>query len=327
MESKIKKVIISIVVIVFVFLGLIFYKGGKTLSMVNPGSSLLSFFTSKDPSQNRLDILILGNRGKKASGGGMLTDSLMVLSYKKDTQEVALISIPRDLFVEVPGFPGKYKINQAYVLGETSPSKNGLELAKKTVSNVTGLDIDFAIVTDTEALRELVNILGGVEIYETKYKSYEFYGYTTTVVPGENILNGEEVLAYVGCRTKCGSDFDRMKNQQKVLIAIKDKIISLNLLTRPNKLLEILDTIGKHIQTDIPLSEIKVVSSVLSNIDFSNIKQVFFDTSPDGLLYSKNLYGMYVLLPTKGDFSEIQDKCLNIFESTQEKNVNLKGVE
>jgi len=327
MESKIKKVIISIVVIVFVFLGLIFYKGGKTLSMVNPGSSLLSFFTSKDPSQNRLDILILGNRGKKASGGGMLTDSLMVLSYKKDTQEVALISIPRDLFVEVPGFPGKYKINQAYVLGETSPSKNGLELAKKTVSNVTGLDIDFAIVTDTEALRELVNILGGVEIYETKYKSYEFYGYTTTVVPGENILNGEEVLAYVGCRTKCGSDFDRMKNQQKVLIAIKDKIISLNLLTRPNKLLEILDTIGKHIQTDIPLSEIKVVSSVLSNIDFSNIKQVFFDTSPDGLLYSTNLYGMYVLLPTKGDFSEIQDKCLNIFESTQEKNVNLKGVE
>lgn len=295
--------------------------------MVNPGSSLLSFFTSKDPSQNRLDILILGNRGKKASGGGMLTDSLMVLSYKKDTQEVALISIPRDLFVEVPGFPGKYKINQAYVLGETSPSKNGLELAKKTVSNVTGLDIDFAIVTDTEALRELVNILGGVEIYETKYKSYEFYGYTTTVVPGENILNGEEVLAYVGCREKCGSDFDRMKNQQKVLIAIKDKIISLNLLTRPNKLLEILDTIGKHIQTDIPLSEIKVVSSVLSNIDFSNIKQVFFDTSPDGLLYSKNLYGMYVLLPTKGDFSEIQDKCLNIFESTQEKNVNLKGVE
>lgn len=327
MESKIKKVIISIVVIIFVFLGLIFYKGGKTLSMVNPGSSLLSFFTSKDPSQNRLDILILGNRGKAASGGGMLTDSLMVLSYKKDTQEVALISIPRDLFVEVPGFPGKYKINQAYVLGETSPSKNGLELAKKTVSNVTGLDIDFAIVTDTEALRELVNILGGVEIYETKYKSYEFYGYTTTVVPGENILNGEEVLAYVGCREKCGSDFDRMKNQQKVLIAIKDKIISLNLLTRPNKLLEILDTIGKHIQTDIPLSEIKVVSSVLSNIDFSNIKQVFFDTSPDGLLYSKNLYGMYVLLPTKGDFSEIQDKCLNIFESTQEKNVNLKGVE
>jgi len=327
MESKIKKVIISIVVIIFVFLGLIFYKGGKTLSMVNPGSSLLSFFTSKDPSQNRLDILILGNRGKKASGGGMLTDSLMVLSYKKDTQEVALISIPRDLFVEVPGFPGKYKINQAYVLGETSPSKNGLELAKKTVSNVTGLDIDFAIITDTEALRELVNILGGVEIYETKYKSYEFYGYTTTVVPGENILNGEEVLAYVGCRTKCGSDFDRMKNQQKVLIAIKDKIISLNLLTRPNKLLEILDTIGKHIQTDIPLSEIKVVSSVLSNIDFSNIKQVFFDTSPDGLLYSTNLYGMYVLLPTKGDFSEIQDKCLNIFESTQEKNVNLKGVE
>lgn len=327
MESKIKKVIISIVVIIFVFLGLIFYKGGKTLSMVNPGSSLLSFFTSKDPSQNRLDILILGNRGKKASGGGMLTDSLMVLSYKKDTQEVALISIPRDLFVEVPGFPGKYKINQTYVLGETSPSKNGLELAKKTVSNVTGLDIDFAIITDTEALRELINILGGVEIYETKYKSYEFYGYTTTVVPGENILNGEEVLAYVGCRTKCGSDFDRMKNQQKVLIAIKDKIISLNLLTRPNKLLEILDTIGKHIQTDIPLSEIKVVSSILSNIDFSNIKQVFFDTSPDGLLYSTNLYGMYVLLPTKGDFSEIQDKCLNIFESTQEKNVNLKGVE
>ena len=327
MEAKTKKIIIAISFVIFIFLGLIFYKGARTLSIINPGSSLLSFLTSKDPSQNRLDILILGNRGRGASGGGMLTDSIMVLSYKKDSEDIALISIPRDLFVEVPGFPGKYKINQAYVLGETSPSRNGLQLAKKTVSNVIGVDVDFAIVLDVEALKKFVDILGGITIYETKYKSYRFYQYYTALVPGENILDGEDVLAYVGCRTLCGSDFDRMKNQQKVILAIKDKVVSLNLLARPDKLLEILNTIEEHIQTDIPLAEMRVVSNILSNTDFTNVKQVFFDTSSDGLLYSTHLYGMYVLLPTSGDFSEIQDRCLNVFEPMEEKNTNLEGME
>lgn len=314
--ARVKKILLFIAIVIIIFSGVIFLKGVNTFSIITTNGTLFS--PAKD---ERWDVLILGNRGEGAKSGGILTDSIMVLSYKKETGKVALFSIPRDLWVDIPGY-GKQRINFAYVAGEMrNPEGEGLKLAKEVVSNVTGLDIDFGVVVDIWALKEIVDILGGIEIYEDKYFSMDFYHYFVKIHPGKNYLSGNEVLAYVGSRD-VGADFGRMKRQQKVLLAIKEKAFSLGLITRPDKIWSIFDSLAVHIKTDIPSSKMRELIQIASGLEIGDVQKVVFDTS--NYLYSTHTpRGAYILLPKAGDFSEIQEKCENIFEE-EEKTDNLQ---
>ena len=145
MERVLKRIIIFVIVLVAIAAAVVLIKGVKTFSMVSTGDSLF------DPSRDqRWDVLILGNRGEKASGGGILTDSIMVLSYKKDTGEAAMFSIPRDLYVEIPD-NGYQRINYAYAAGfnGTGEAREGIKIAKEVVAEISGLEIDFVLVIDT----------------------------------------------------------------------------------------------------------------------------------------------------------------------------------
>ena len=313
--SKVKKIILLLCTIFFIFFIFLLIKGAHSFSVVvNPNPNSLVKSLKKD---ERWDILILGMRGRTAPHGGMLTDSIIVFSYKKRDKKGALISIPRDLWVEIPGV-GEKRINYAYVAGEMERKGKGIELAKKVVSNVTGLDIDFAIVGDVEALKEIVDILGGIDVYEERSFFVRFYGHKAWIHPGINHLSGSEVLAYVGNRS-IDSDFGRMRRQQKVLQAIKEKAIAINLLKKPDKLFEIFNTISKHIQTDIPLSEMPEFLKTISSLKLEQLETLVIDTS--NYLYSTRGYnGAYILLPKKGDFSEIQEACKNILEKSSQEN-------
>lgn len=314
--SKRKKIFLFLFLTTIVVFGIVFLKGVKSFSIITKDGAL--FFPKRD---ERWDILILGMRGRQAKSGGMLTDSIIVLSYKKETGEAALVSIPRDLWVEVPSWR-EQRINFAYVAGEMEEKGGGgLKLAKEVVSNVTGLDIDFAVVVDSWALKEIVDILGGIEVYEDKYFSLNFYNNYVTIYPGKNYLSGSEVMTYTGSRA-VGSDFGRMKRQQKVILAIKDKVFSLGLLARPDKIWSILSSLERHIETDIPFSQLKELIQIASSLKIENIKQVVFDTT--NYLYSTHTSsGAYILLPKAGDFSEIQEVCQNVFKE-QEKTDNLQ---
>jgi LCP family protein required for cell wall assembly len=303
--NKIKKIILFLVGIIVIFGGLIFFKGINTFSAISSSDSLTSL-----RGDDRWDILILGHQ---PTGG--LTDSIMVLSYKKETGQAALFSIPRDLWVTIPE-DSKQRINYAYVAGERKNSNGGgLELAKEVVSNVTGLDIDFAIAGDVTALKDIVDALGGIEIEEDRYFSLDFYGNYVKIKPGKNELSGSETLAYVGSRAIAPADFGRMERQQKVLVAIKDKAFSLGVLSRPDRIWNIFNSIDKHIETDIPLSQMKDLIKVLSSLEIKDIKTTVFDTS--NYLYSTHSNGgAYILLPKKGNFSEIQADCQGIFEES-----------
>lgn len=304
------KIFLFLIFIIAVILGALFFKGVKSFSIISTGESLFS--PTKDA---RWDILILGNRGDNAKSGGILTDSIMILSYKRKTGEVALLSIPRDLWVDIPNY-GKQRINFAYGAGKAeAPPYGGLRLAKEVVGEVTGIDLDSVVVVDTEALKEIVDILGGLEIYEDRYFSLQFYHNYVTIHPGLNYLSGDEVLAYAGSRA-VDSDFGRMKRQQKVILAIKDKVLSLGLLTRPDKIWNILNGLENHLKTDIPLPQLKELIQLASTLEIQDIKQVVFDTS--NYLYSTHTSaGAYILLPKAGDFSEIQEKCQSIFKEEE----------
>ncbi len=281
-------------------------KGARTISVVSENGSLFAPKTDK-----RWDILLLGNRGDNAENGGILTDGIMVVSYKPSTGDLALISIPRDLWVKIPGY-GYAKINEAYSWGKekNGRAKDGIKLAKEVVSNVTGLDIDFAIVADIEALKEVVDTIGGITIYENKsFYSYD-YG-KVKIVKGKNELNGTETVAYV-CIRHIDSDFGRMERQQKVLLAIKDKVFSLNIISNPKKIISILNTLENHVRTDLGSSQIEYLAKQLPKMKVNSVQRVLFDNT-NYLYASHSSAGAYILLPNARDFSEIQEVCQNVF--------------
>lgn len=328
------------ILLIIGFFGLVFFKTGFTISQIFsqsrspqmlPHPKELPQLPEKDP--GRINILLLGIRGAEDPGEGkFLSDSIIILSIKKDGQtdngrKVALISLPRDLYVEIWGLWEKRKINFAFPHG-------GFETAKKTVSLVTGLYIDYAVSADFEGLKEAIDALGGITIYldqpfeetfqwakegqeQNKYwmikkvngqEVWAFY-----LPAGWNELDGQAALYYSRSRLST-SDFDRMRRQQQIILAAKEKALSLGVLANPIKIYNLLDVLGEHIKTDMGLSQIKEFIGLAPYLDAKNIKKLIFDTTPSGLLYETTINNEYVLLPVGDNFEKIQKACKNIFD-------------
>lgn len=314
--------------------GLFFFKTSFTISQIIENSPAhqtsnedLALLPKKDP--DRINILLLGMRDANEPGEGkLLTDTIMIASVKESTGQTALISIPRDLYVKIWCAPEKEKINFAYPYG-------GLDCAKKTVAMTTGLYIDYAVNANFEALEEVIDALGGVDVYleqpfeesfqwaregweESAYwfiKDFdEEQRWVFHLPAGASHLDGQTALYFARSRYST-NDFDRMRRQQQIIMAIKNKALSLGVLTNPVKVYHLLDVLGKNIRTDMPLSEIKNLIARADKLN-QNATRVFFDTTSEGLLYdTMTEQGEYILLPTGDNFDRIQQACQNIFTS------------
>lgn len=267
---------------------------------------------------DRLNILLLGYRGVGDPNGGLLTDTIIVMSVKVDTGEVALISVPRDLYIEIPNTDHKGKINEAYANGmKSSDWKGGLDYSKMAVEDVTGLDIHYVTSVDFEAFKEIIDTLGGVTIYLDKpfSEKYQFEEGAIELPAGKNTVDGDTALLYSRARFS-SSDFDRARRQQQIIVAVKEKALSLGILTNPVKVISIMNALGVHVRTNAELWEIKELAGILSKAKTDNIRRRVFDTSAEGLLYqSHSATGQYILLPEGGNFDKIHETCENIFNS------------
>jgi len=309
--------------------GMLFYKASFTFSQMNlnQAGGVLPISEDapkieKDP--ERINILLLGLRGPDDPNGGLLTDTMMVLSVKQSTGQVAMISIPRDLYIKMPTEPGKNsgqamkeKINFAYALGEERARGGGLAYAKAAVQGVTGLWIDHVVSVDFLAFKEIVDILGGVDITLDKpfKETTQFAKEILLELPaGKNHLDGDTALYFVRSRYST-NDFDRARRQQQVMIAVKDKAMSLGILLNPVKVFGLLDTMGKNVRTDMSLGEINNIIGLSESLNFKNIRSKVFETTPEGLLYATtNEKNIYILLPEGDNFDKIREACKNIFQ-------------
>lgn len=158
----------------FVFIGFLailvlsvawfFYKTSNVLTIAGDVGVYEDFKVKKE--DNRLDILVLGIRGAGDENGGLLADTMILISFDKEKQKAAIVSLPRDLFVEMPEHEKLEKINFAYALGESRRwGGGGLALSKEVVKYITGVYIDHAIVLNFEGFKELIDTMGGVTIY------------------------------------------------------------------------------------------------------------------------------------------------------------------
>lgn len=325
-----------IFIILVLILGLVFIFGAKitsTFSRIytidgNSGGEL-PIEENFEPfyDKNRLNVLILGIRGIDDPNGGLLTDSIIVASFKKDTNQTALISIPRDLYVKIPGVSKKEKINAAYAIG-------GLPLAKRTVEIVSGLAIDYSASVNFRAFEEFIDAIGGITINLDKYfhegeqwanypehiseENLKYWAvndetgkWQFTLPAGENWLDGETALYYVRARLQT-SDFDRAKRQQQIILAAKDKLLSLGVLANPFRAYKLLDILGDNIKTDADSGAVKKLLNLAG--DAAIVKQVVLDTSEGGLLIENNIDGAFVLLPASGNYDAIRESAKNIFQ-------------
>lgn len=305
-------------------LGAVALRAGMTFSAV---SEHVSTFLGVEPSRlplsnpreaNRLDVLILGLRGENDPHGGLLTDTIMLASVDTEKQEAALISIPRDIYLEIPIIDEKAKINEAFVLGEEAePNGGGLFLAKRAVERITGVNIDYAVAVDFQAFEEAVDLLGGIDVHVAKplHEPTQWGGINFYVPAGVQHMDGQRALYYVRSRYST-SDFDRARRQQEVMLAMRDKAISLGFLGNPSKVISLLDVFGRHVRMDVPFDKIPELFAVARKIGGADPSRLVLDTG-SGLLVSSRAEGSYVLQPAGGTFTTIHEKVQNIFEEPQ----------
>ncbi|HEY4507053.1 MAG TPA: LCP family protein [Candidatus Paceibacterota bacterium] len=264
---------------------------------------------------DRLDILILGLRGEDNAAiegeGGLLTDTMIIASIDEVTKKTALVSIPRDLYVDIeiktPASKNiriKGKINSVYERG--LEGSNGIAIAKEVLSRLTGVYIDKAVVFDFDAFNEIVNNIGGIDIRLAKpFEEKNQWGYEFSLPAGDNHLQGDQALYYVRSRYST-SDFDRARRQQEVIAAIKTKALSLGFLSNPNKVTGLLSDLKNHIRTDFQLWDIKDMVTLASGFGGKTGTKNYVITT-DNLVYeTKTEKGEYILLPKEGNYDAIQ---------------------
>ena len=258
----------------------------------------------------RLDILILGMRGEgDIVNGGLLTDSMEVLSLDEKTRKAAIISIPRDLWVDLLGIEGK--INETYAIGYAHNA--GIPLTSQLISRITGVRIDKTVVFNFQAFQDIVESLGGIDISLDKpFRESTQWGYEFSLPAGDNHLNGEQALYYVRSRYS-SSDFDRARRQQQVMIAIEKKATSLGLLANPLKVNNLFSSVKNNIRTDFQIWDISNLLNLSSVFSSPNsIKHYVIST--DNLLSdgSKGPKGEYILTPKTGNYDSIKELFANI---------------
>lgn len=272
--------------------------------------------------EDRINILLIG-MGGEGHPGAYLADTIILASFKPSTKELALLSIPRDLYVSIPEY-GWRKINNANAFGyEMDYPGKGEALTAKIVSDVTNQPIHYYARLDFAGFRKIIDELGGVEINVAEaFTDYQFpdynYGYqTVSFKTGLQKMNGERALQYARSRHATGgqgSDFARSKRQQAVLLALKNKIFSFGTLINPGKLIQVMNILGNHTKTNLEAWEIIQLASLGKEVKGQEIVNRVLDNSIDGpLVTATTIDGAYILKPRTGDWSEVQDIAQNIF--------------
>ncbi|MCS6834465.1 MAG: LCP family protein [Anaerolineae bacterium] len=245
---------------------------------------------------SRFTMVLAGlDRRPGESGLAHRTDTLMLLSLDPASNSMGILSIPRDLYVQVPGFSSLQRINTPMVYGESREPGYGPRLLMQTVQLNLGMRVNDYLVLDFQAFIDIVNILGGVEINNPTTINDRLYpdmnyGYDPFFLPaGKHFLNGYDALRYA--RTRHGdSDINRAQRQQQTLFAIRDRILNLEML--PSLILQapaLWQSFRANVYTGLSLEQVIQLGLYVKDIPAENIKTgvISFEylqsyTTPDG---------------------------------------------
>jgi LCP family protein required for cell wall assembly len=260
----------------------------------------------------RISILLLGIDQRCNQDGPTHTDTLMVLTIDPVGLSAAVLSLPRDLWVEIPDF-GVDRINQAYYLGQIYEYPGGgPALATKTVETTLGITLDYFVAVNFDAFIEAVDLVGGITIDVPEAiddPSYpdSCYGFDPfSIEAGVQQLDGETALKYARTRATFGGDVDRAGRQQAVILALQDQVMRRDQLPQLiTKSLQLWQTFQANVRTDLSFEEALQLGLMVQDIPRSSIQTavinfdyVYNETTPDG---------RQVLVPNREKIRELRD--------------------
>jgi polyisoprenyl-teichoic acid--peptidoglycan teichoic acid transferase len=181
---------------------------------------------TREGAEEHLDVLVLGvdRRPSASEGATSHSDTMMLVRVSPQTGRIRLLSVPRDLLIDVePGVQDR--INTAYLDG-------GTPLATEVMEELTGVTIDRYAIVDFDGFEDSIDALGGVTLEVEQPIRIGLDGRRVYIAPGRQELDGLEALAYARYRgTACG-DLDRMKRQQRLVAALREEVLGWNTITR-----------------------------------------------------------------------------------------------
>ncbi|MDG1950387.1 MAG: LCP family protein [bacterium] len=390
--------IIAVIAVIAAMTGIVFSyqvsstdEGSGSFPEISFFSTLKHLVSSDDrelegEEEDRVNFLLMGVGGEGHSGP-QLTDTIIFTSYEPSSSEIAMMSLPRDMSVPIPGY-GYRKVNHANAYGEMDEPGAGPALATQVIGDVLDQEIHYYLRVDFDGFAEFIDAIGGIDVYvdqtftDPVYPSHGMeYADCRTVTSADDLATEEDDLtdelaailtpdeneyAFVkededeadlentveveeadySCRYESltfyegwthmdgetalkfarsrhgnngeGSDFARSRRQQKIILAVKDEVLSASTFLNPSRIGKMLDTLKDNIATNMSVAEIVRLATEFKDLDTSNIVHHVVDSSPDSPLYATVLNGAYVLLPKNDDWSPLRRIAENIFTTDEE---------
>ncbi|HSX29099.1 MAG TPA: LCP family protein [Candidatus Saccharimonadales bacterium] len=317
------------------------YLGVKALTKVNKvfkGGGTAAALQSdvkpellKGEGDGRINILLLG-RGGGDHAGPDLTDTILVASIDPVNKTASLVSIPRDLWVTVPG-AGSSKVNAVFANAKYRSLNNnpkdkakaeaaGAKAIENVVSDVLGIPIHYYTIVDFQAFKQAVDTVGGVDmnvptelaVTERMWDETTGKPYYLNVPAGNQHFDGTRALFFTRTRhTSARGDFDRTERQRLFIQALSQKILSAGTFTNPVKVSQLMSDFGDHIATDLSVGNAIRLAQIGKNVKQSDIKSVGLADPPNNYLQTDNLGGVSIVRPSAGlgDYSAIQNYIRN----------------
>jgi LCP family protein required for cell wall assembly len=247
--------------------------------------------------QDRVTILLLGiDRREDQQDLPTRSDTMMLLTIDPLNHTAGLLSIPRDLWVPIPGYEPN-KINVAHFLGEAERPDFGPELARRTVQKNFGVHVHYVARVDFKGFEQLIDAIDGITvdvdraILDDEYPN-ERYGITRVYIPvGPQHMNGIEALRYARSR-HADSDFGRIRRQQRVLQAAREQVLQAGIIF---KLPQMIGILRSAIWSDIPATDMLKLAGAGSRVKTEAITAKQID---DTLVEDSNRDGS-VLVPLR----------------------------
>lgn len=325
-SHKFRNVAIAVLAILVVSAGALAIWGNSLISKLTGGNSgLIEFIGAigsnvdlKTDKNGRANVLIFGTSGFDMEGtdgdyahdGAQLTDSIMLLSVDQENNDVAMVSLPRDLYVGNT-CTATGKVNEVYYCSNLygDDEKSGAEALQNTISEIFDMDIQYWVHVNWGALMELVDGVGGITVTLDEDIEDDWTG--TYIKAGEPVtLDGWHAVALARARhgTAAG-DFTRGASQQKILAALQKKIMEggVDLGT----VLKLVDVIGDNVRMNFSLEELKSVFYLAKETSMDSVRQIPLVDYANGIYYLSTamMNGISYVVPAAGtrDYSKIQE--------------------
>lgn len=334
LRRTIAGVVAVLIAMVMLTAGVVTWRGYKTASKVLGGSTTVAALASekveptllKGEGDGRVNILLLGIGGPNHDGGD-LTDTMILASVDPVNHDVTLLSIPRDLWVKMPSgfFGASQKINAAYSAGKyqylgKADSKNtnpaaiqaGLNNLDTVVGEVLGINVNYHVLVNFEAFAQAVDTVDGVTVDVKRplvdaSMAWENHNNPVLAAAGVQQMDGKEALLYARSRHST-SDFDRSERQRQILVAIKQKVLTLGTFSNPIKLDGLSSAFGKNVYSDLSTKAALRLYEIMKQVDNSKIESLDLVTPPHSFVTTDNVNNISVVRPKLGfdTYSQIQ---------------------